>query len=320
MEDPVGSCYGLEVHSRLPFRFLRDGTGIPVRITEAASTHGEPEGELLMEWPAKGSGPGSRLYRDGVLAHLWIGPVGCFDIDPKLSAITVPQLRWQAIGSALSQDIPEEQVLEWREVFIFGPPAMLCFMEQGYLPLHAASVDVGGAAVLLGAPGTFGKTTLSGAFHNAGYRLLSDDISSCDITDEPAVFPGPALLRLRRDVFDRLGFPDTEIAFGTRLRVALSINRSRRGDARPVPLRGIVLLRRSDSGGVTLVRADPVEAIRDLLALCFRGVLDRERAFQEVASLVNAVPVWYLTRQLNYTELPIIVDRIVNECVRPDGR
>lgn len=191
---------------------------------------------------------------------------------------------------------------------------MLCFMEQGYLPLHAASVDVGGAGLLLGAPGTFGKTTLSGAFHNAGHRLLSDDMSSCDIAGEPAVFPGPALLRLRRDVFDRVGFGDTQVAFGTQHRVALSINSSRRGDARPVRLRGIVLLRRPD-GGTSLVRADPVEAIRDLLALCFRGVLDRERAFQEVASLVKAVPVWYLTRQMDYSELPAIVERIVSECV-----
>jgi hypothetical protein len=116
-----------------------------------------------------------------------------------------------------------------------------------------------------------------------------------------------------------MGFRDTEIAFATSLRVALSINPSRRGDARPVPLRGIVLLRRSDTG-VSIVRANEVDAIRDLLALCFRGVLDRGRAFQEVAALVNAVPVWYLARHLDFDELSAVVDRIVDECVSPNGR
>src|SRR5918994_7191763 len=102
---------------------------------------------------------------------------------------------------------------------MWGVPAMLCFMEQGYLPLHAASVDVGGEAVLLGAPGTFGKTTLAGAFHNANHRLLSDDISACGLGRQPVVFPGPALLRVRRDVFDRVDFPDTAAAFENPLRV-----------------------------------------------------------------------------------------------------
>jgi len=50
-------------------------------------------------------------------------------------------------------------------------------------------VEVGGAGLLLGAPGTFGKTTLSGAFHNAGHRLLSDDIAACDVRGDPTVLP-----------------------------------------------------------------------------------------------------------------------------------
>jgi hypothetical protein len=197
---------------------------------------------------------------------------------------------------------------------MWGIPAMLCFMQQGYLPLHAASVDTGAGSVLLGAPGTFGKTTLAGAFHNAGHRLLSDDITACGLGPEPMVFPGPALLRVRRDVFDEVRFPDTTPAFINPLRVGLAIDESRRGDARPLPLRAIVLLGRP-ADKTDLVRADPVEAIRDLLALCFRGVLDRRRAFEEVTTLVNAVPVWYLTRQLDYGELPVIVNRIVSDCV-----
>ncbi len=315
LDAAVGTCHGLEVHSALPFRFLRTGTGTPIRVTEAAATHGEPDGELLSEWRAR-NGSVSRLYRDAAGAHLWIDGVGCFDIDPKRSSITVPELPSEAIRSELWPTVPEDQLLAWREVFALGPPAMLCFMEQGHLPLHAASVDVGGAGLLLGAPGTFGKTTLSGAFHNAGHRLLSDDISACGLEDDPTVFPGPALLRIRRDVFDRVDFSASDVAFETPYRVALSIDPSRRGDARPVPLRAIVLLSRSD-GDMSLVRSEPADSIRDLFALCFRGVLDRGRAFEEVAKLVNAVPVWYLARRLDYAELPAVVDRIVTECLAP---
>lgn len=312
----MGTFYGLEVHSPLPFRFLRTGTGIPMRVTEAVSTHGEPDGELLMEWPARGNGSASRLYRDAVGAHLWIDRIGCFDIDPKRPSITVPELPSSEIRAELSPTVPEDQLLAWRETFVLGPPATVCFMAQGYLPIHAASVDVDGAGVLLGAPGTFGKTTLSGAFHNAGHRLLSDDISACGVQGDPTVFPGPALLRVRRDVFDRVDFSASDVAFETEFRVALSIDPSRRGDARPVPLRAIVLLRHSE-GDMSLVRAGPADSIRDLFNLCFKGILDRGRAFEEVASLVKAVPVWYLARRLDYGQLPAVVDRIVTECLGP---
>jgi hypothetical protein len=313
----MGTFYGLEVHSPLPFRFLRPGAGIPMRVTEAAATHGEPGGELLMEWPARGHGSASRLYRDATGAHLWIERIGCFDIDPQRPAITIPELPSEAVRSELSPTVPEDQLLAWRETFVMGPPATVCFMAQGYLPIHAASVDVDGAGLLLGAPGTFGKTTLSGAFHNAGYRLLSDDISACGVDGHPTVFPGPALLRLRRDVFDRVDFSASEVAFETEFRVALSIDASRRGDARPVPLRAIVLLRRSDDE-ITLERAEPADAVRDLFNLSFKSILDRGRAFQDVAKLVKALPVWYLTRRLDYGELPAVVDRIVTECLATD--
>jgi hypothetical protein len=312
----MGTFYGLEVHSTLPFRFLRPGGGIPMPVTEAAASYEEPHGELLMEWPARGNGSASRLYRVGLGARLWIDKIGCFDIDPKRPSITVPELPSQELRAELSPTVPEDQLLAWRETFVLGPPATVCFMAQGYLPIHAASVDVRGAGLLLGAPGTFGKTTLSGAFHNAGHRLLSDDISACDVRGEPTVLPGPALLRVRRDVFDRVDFSASDVAFETEFRVALSIDPSRRGDARPVPLRAIVLLRRSE-GDVTLERAEPADSIRDLFNLCFKSKLDRGRAFEEVASLVKAVPVWYLARRLDYGELPAVVDRVVTECLAP---
>jgi hypothetical protein len=65
---------------------------------------------------------------------------------------------------------------------------------------------------------------------------------------------------------------------------------------------------------MSLVRAEPADAIRDLFNLSFKSILDRGRAFEEVAKLVKALPVWYLARRLDYGELPAVVDRIVTEC------
>jgi len=283
-------------------------------VTEVAATHGEPAAKPVMEWPAREGGADTRLYRDDRGTHMWIDGAGCFDIDPRAPSISVPKLDSRRLPHDLSSPVPEDQLLAWREVNILGVPAMLCFMEQGYLPLHAAAVDIGGTALLLGAPGTFGKTTLAVAFHAAGHRLLSDDLSSCSLGEKPMVFPGPALLRIRRDVFERVAFRDTVVAFESPLRVTLAVDPSRRGAAGPVKLGGIILLQRSDDE-MRLARATPAEAVRDLFNLCFRGNFDRGRTFQEVASLVSVVPVWYLSRRLDYGGLPAVVDRIAAECV-----
>ncbi|MGH2716586.1 MAG: hypothetical protein ACRDM7_22415, partial [Thermoleophilaceae bacterium] len=171
-----------------------------------------------------------------------------------------------------------------------------------------------GGALLLAAPGTFGKTTLAGAFLRAGHRLLADDVTCCQASARPTVLPGPALLRVRHDVFERLTFPDTRRATETAGKVHLALEGPQRGSGSAIPLRGIVLLRRSQ-GEPAVERADPSEALRDLFALSFNRLVDRASCFERVGDLVRQVPAWYLDRRLDYADLPRTVERIVAACL-----
>jgi hypothetical protein len=294
-----GSCYGFRPVSTLAFEYLRGGEGESLAIYEhGAEPDGEPDGRLVTEWtPIPNRRLWARLYADGPRYLLWVEGYGSFAVDPDAPSVGLPTGGETAVR---------------REERLWGVPTMLCFLRRGDLPLHAASVDVGGEAVLLAAPGYFGKTTLAAGFDAAGYRVLAEDVSCIRLSSEPAVVPGPAMLRVRHDVADRLVLPRARAIAESGDRVHFSLDPERRGDSSPVPLRAVVLLRSADDG-IALERVPAAEALRDLWPLSFRlpTVEDRARCFDGIARLAASVRLWNLVRPLRIDELGRVVERIV---------
>ena len=293
-----GSCYGFRPVSTLAFEYLRGGEGESLAIYEHEA---EPDGELghlVTEWtPIPNRRLWARLYADGPRYLLWVEGYGSFAVDPDAPSVGLPTGGESAVR---------------REERLWGVPTMLCFLRRGDLPLHAASVDIGGEAVLLAAPGYFGKTTLAAGFDAAGYRVLAEDVSCIRLSSEPAVVPGPAMLRVRQDVADRLVLPRARAIAESGDRVHFSLDPERRGDSSPVPLRAVVLLRSADDG-IALERVPAAEALRDLWPLSFRSptLEDRARCFDGIARLAASVRLWNLVRPLRIDELGRVVDRIV---------
>jgi hypothetical protein len=293
------TCYGFEVRSTLALRYLRPGPGVPLTVTEAEDLQ-RPEGEPVRRWIPRPDHPfEADLYRDGGVFKLWIAGTGVYLIDPAVPAIQVP---------------PHAEPVS-REERLWGFPAALCFIQRGDLPIHAAAVEASGSSILLAAPGRFGKTTLAGAFLRAGYRVLSEDIS-CVSGLPPSVIPGPAMLRVRHDSFERLEFPGTHRVGADEDRVHLALDDGAKGDGGPVPLAGIVLLRRGE-GPTTLERVPGPDAVQDLWALSFKisTEADRIRCFEAIVSLADRVPVWNLSRPLVYGEIDELVDTLVSTCL-----
>jgi hypothetical protein len=293
------ACYGFEVRSSLPLQYLRPGAGPPLTVTEGEEIR-IPESEPVRRWIPRPEHPfEADLYRDGDLFTLWIKDTGLYVIDPTAPSIQVP-LNAEPVS---------------REERLWGFPAALCFIERGDLPLHAAAVEAGSRSLLLAAPGRFGKTTLASAFLRAGPRVLSEDIS-CLSGIPPSVVPGPAMLRVRHDSYERMEFPGTHRVGADEDRVHLALDENARGDGKPVPLAGVVLLRKGD-GPATLERVPAPDAVQDLWALSFKisTEADRIRCFEAVVTLADTVPVWNLSRQLVYAEIDQLVDILLTTCL-----
>lgn len=124
------------------------------------------------------------------------------------------------------------------------------------------------------------------------------------------------MLRIRRDMMDRLTLSGAQVVRDDPERCSVAIDPARRGTSDPVPLRAVVLLRES-SEDIRLERVSFTDALPDLWNLSFHLPTpeSRARCFQAVVELAKAVPTWNLFRPLRYEGLPEAVDQIVEQCL-----
>lgn len=292
-----GACFGFEIHSEMAFEYLRQGSGQAVRAV--SSVAGETMGatEHLQTWAGiPGVRATVRLHRCGPASFgVEVGSRYWFRYDEREATFTLSP-----------SGIPV-----FRETYFWGTPVAVAMARRGDLVLHAATLDVGGAGVLICGPGESGKTTLAAAFHLAGHRLLSDDLAGCRVGPEPAILPGPPLARLRLDTAERLGTEGFYVPFEEPDRVHAAVGPERRGTAEPVPLRLIVLLRR-EPGPFEMTPIPARGALRDLWAMSFWLPLDEDRirCFEGLGELLSRVPVVRLARPGEWSALPETVVRI----------
>jgi len=297
----TSSAFGFRVRCQQSLRFLRSGGGVEtLEIITSPEPRKRPETAPLVDRMLAGTDHSVRgtLYQVDRGFQFWVTDAGAYHIDPERGCIEIP-------------DSDDEVVREQR---LWGIPAALCFMHRGDVPLHAAAVEVGGGAVVLTAPRRHGKTTLALAFHKHGHRLLTEDLTCCRFSQGPELLPGPALLRIRPDVYDGHPPVGTHVILAQPDRVYLALNGDRRGSGAPVPIRAIVFLRES-SDELRIERAAASVALADLWSLSFHFPTGaaRARSFRQLTRLAGAVPTWNLYRPLRRASLDATVARIVEE-------
>jgi len=300
--DVAPSEFGFRVRCAESLRFLRCGGGTDtLEVVVAPQVRRRPQTAPLADWRLAGPDDALRgtLYGVGTAFEFWATDAGAYRIEPETGRIEIPKS---------PDDIAREQRL-------WGIPATLCFMHRGDVPLHAAAVEIGAGAVVLAAPRQHGKTTLALAFHRHGYRVLSEDLACCRLGPVPTVLPGPALLRVRPDVYDGHPPAGTHLVAARPDRICLAIDHARRGSGAPVPILAVVFLRER-SNRIVMAPTLPSVAIRDLWALSFRLPTPAARAhtFSRLARLAGALPMWNLYRPTRLGSLDATVERIVEVC------
>lgn len=293
---PLGSVHGFDVYGRGPMAYLRPAAGHDPLTIVAGSTPPRPTGSKLAELRTR-SGPGWRLYESADGFNVDFDQIGWYHVDVDRARISTPATPYPA----------------WLEATTLGLPVALLVLARGGLFFHAAAVEIAGHAVILAAPGYHGKTTLAGALLAAGHRLLSEDLVRCNVGETTTVHPGPALIRLRRDVAEWLDIPGATPVADDQGKIYYALSDELRGTGEPLPLGAIVFLHRSDGGAVELSRIDPLAALRDLWAVTLNVPTPGGRAqcFSQITSVAQQVPLWKLSRPLTRDALAETIDRVV---------
>lgn len=292
------TLFGFALRGEVPFRFARDGGGgVPLTVRYGPADAQRPTEGFVVEWPLKGAETPvmASLYDVPGGHEYWTTDAGRFFVNPGEGMLEVPPIA--------------DAIL--REQRTNGIPLALAYTARGDLALHAAAVEVDGGAVLLAAPSKFGKTTLAMAFLARGYPMLAEDLICINLASR-SVLPGPAVIRLRPDVYD--GWPPSGLEEVARRpdRVFLSPPEGQRGSGAPRPLRAIVFLREGE--GIEVSSAPPVEALKDLWALNFRLPTNeaREASFRGLSGLLQETPAYNLHRPFRLDALDATIDAVVN--------
>lgn len=294
-----GACYGFEIHSALPFRYLRAGGGVPLAVEETEDDLSEDPGELLQTWSPV---PGRRALIE-VYGHTEGHTVRIGEAVPH----------WFRLSndSATIQVSPTPDVL-YREMLLWTTPITVAAVRAGALALHASAVDLGGGSVLLAAPSGSGKTTTATAFLERGLRVLSEDLTCCRLGSDGRVLPGPGLVKLRHDIRALLSTPGLSPVLETPEKAHYAIAPELRGTGDPVPLRAMIFLAVHD-GAVELKDVTHAQALRDLWAMSFYLPDDesRGRCFEGLGRLVAGVPAYRLSRRLDAESLAATLDTLI---------
>jgi len=282
----------------VPLRFLRDGGGAsPLTVALGEPDLARPNDGLIGEWELHGTAApqSAALYKVANGFEYWTTDAGRFAMDFARGRIEVP---------SVSDEILREQRLH-------GMPMLLSFAHRGDFSLHAAAAEVDGRAVILAAPSKFGKTTLAFAFHTAGHRLLSEDLA-CVRPSTMELLAGPAVVRLRPDVFGGEAPAGTELVATRPDRIFLRLDAERRGSSAPVPIGGVFFLREGENVRVT--RAASAASVQDLWHLGYRMPNDAGRAesFRQMTELATKVAIWNVERPVRLHALDATVAAIVD--------
>jgi len=215
----------------------------------------------------------------------------------------------------------EEALPESFQVYLLGQAISFALVKNGFEPLHATSVVIGGQAVgFLGSSG-FGKSSLAACCLEAGHRLLTDDLLV--LQETPAGFqayPGPPRIKLFSEMAGRFlresqgGIPMNNESE----KLVMPLN-SEKICSDPAPLAALYALtppgETEPEQGVRIERVSSREAFVLLMNNIFNYVIADparlQRQFSAMTSLAATAPVKRLSYPRLANVLPSVREAIV---------
>lgn len=216
-------------------------------------------------------------------------------------------------GCEIIVDVPSDIDFSLVRPHILGTGMAFVLRQRGFLVLHASCVAKGDEAIaFLGGSG-WGKSTLASAFHQHGYRLITDDVMAIQMnTSIPQVWPSFPEVKLLPDAADVLQVSDQ-----TSLRQPLGYKQTQRLDAQfttqPVSLRQFYVLRLGEQHQIEPMSQTQsfVELIQHSRAIkTLRDPSVRVQHFHQCSELVKVVPMGYLKRPRSLEQLPQVIQKI----------
>ncbi|WP_416111522.1 hypothetical protein [Methanobacterium sp. MZD130B] len=217
------------------------------------------------------------------------------------------------INSKTSLDI------NFLKFLLFGYGFAILLHLRGRLVLHANAFNIDDSAIIISGVSGIGKSTISFAFLQKGYKLLCDDVLSINIEKKcQNVYPSFPRIKLWPDVIQN--FEETpekmpKIHLNTSKRF---YNASRKFSDDEKQINTIYFIKKRDNNKIKEIT--PQKAMMELIksSYCFKLFNERELSenLTQCAALINKIPIKILEVKKSYESLTNLVKIVEKDILK----
>jgi hypothetical protein len=206
-------------------------------------------------------------------------------------------------------------------LYLLGSAMGILLHQKGLLPLHANAIEIDGRAVAFMGESGSGKSTLAALLHDAGHRVIADDICVLRFDGEQGairVYPGLRRIRLWKDALEHTGREPGDYEFSyagdeTYEKFDVPVSEEKSSSAE-LDLAAIYLLDAGDRFAISPLTG--VEAVEAVFSHTYRGFvvsqLGRNQLhFDSAVRVVRGTPIFRLERSRELADMAADVSKII---------
>ncbi len=188
-------------------------------------------------------------------------------------------------------------------LFLLGSVFCVLLQQWGYLALHGSAIEMRGKGILFTGRRGAGKSTLAAAFHDKGYRVLTDDVCAISLDGDgvPRIVPGFPGLKLWKDSAEKLGKSVDGLARVGRDMEKYRVGAGVRYRGEPAPLSDVYVLESHDAPTIEITGLDSFAKLDALIRNTYRyrfvsGQGMKTIHFRQCAAVAEKVNVFKVLR------------------------
>ena len=294
------TAYGLTLSSQLE---LPELTAIP------EMSH-EPDVSIIIDIVPKHLSGGKQIS-----PFIWVG------VDDFL--LEVPNIgRFRVMGENQIIVDPAPGIDEASiRVFLLGSALGALLLQRNLLVLHGNAVEIGNRCVVCVGSSGIGKSTLTAAFMQRGYRVLADDVVPVDETG--FAIPGFPRIKLWQDVAEKLQISTADLTSIRPMLAKYNLPLGSKFCDEPRPISQICVLSEHEGDGIVLTPVKGMEKFSLLKANTYRqrfmsGMSLQPNHLRQCGALASKVRIASVQRPRAGFQLDALVDRLLDEMQEQD--
>lgn len=209
-------------------------------------------------------------------------------------------------GNSIEVEVCENTDMNLMKVYIMCSCLGFIMLQRDMVAIHGAVIEIDNKAVIFTGDKGAGKSTLSTALTERGYRFISDDVASTKFDKVPYVMPGFPYQKLCKSAMDNFGYEeDKYISFMSDDEIKYIVPAKDKFVCEDRELIAIVKLSIGNVEEVTIEELKGSEKLNNIIENIYRGEYIKylngmnPKYFKQCLNIAKNIRFFKITRPMN---------------------